>query len=135
MRGITAPRANRVWARTDTWAEIPASVAAKMKPKDLASFASRSEFNRWHQLLLLQKAGKIRNLERQVKLPIIIEGELMWTLRPDFTFFEGPVRVHEDHKGRRKGAEYRQFKDRWRVSRAILRNAEWRVNGVVWDGK
>ena len=35
------------------------------------SFASKRELKRWKELVLLQKAGKIRDLERQVKFELI----------------------------------------------------------------
>ena len=34
-------------------------------------FDSKKEFTRYQELLLLQRAGKIANLERQVKIPLL----------------------------------------------------------------
>ena len=35
------------------------------------TFDSKKEFYRYQELLLLQRAGKISNLERQVKIPLL----------------------------------------------------------------
>jgi hypothetical protein len=137
--GVTKPKASKLWARTDTWQPISRDEAMALRRsggKDAAAcFDSAMEYRRWHELLLLQRAGKIERLERQVKVPCYVEGELVWTLKADFAFFQDGRRIYDDTKGRTKGFEYRQFKDRWRVAKAIHRNAEWRVNGVKWEGK
>lgn len=136
---VTAPKAGKLWARTDTWQPISrdeAMARRKAIGKNAAAcFDSAQEYRRWHELLLLQRAGKIERLERQVSVPCFVEGELVWTLKPDFAFFENGVRVYDDTKGRIDGFEYRQFRDRWKVAKAIHRNAEWRVNGMKWEGK
>lgn len=37
-------------------------------------FASKGEAKRWAELELLQKAGQIRNLQRQVKFDLVVNG-------------------------------------------------------------
>lgn len=37
-------------------------------------FDSQRELARWRELLLLERAGEIRDLERQVRIPIVIGG-------------------------------------------------------------
>lgn len=132
--GITKPNARGVWADTTTWQPLMASEVEARKRKGCAYFASGAEFRRWHTLILLQRAGKIQNLERQKLIRIEVGGDHVFDIKPDFLFFEGQKRIWEDWKGRKDGFEYRQFKDRWRVARAIHRNVEFRVNGQVWDG-
>ena len=62
-------------------------------------FDSKKEAARYTELLLLMKAGQIRNLELQPNLDFIIEGKKIFTYRPDFIYFEDGKRVIEDVKG------------------------------------
>jgi len=71
------------------------------------TFDSIAESRRWCELKLLEKAGEIRNLERQV--PIVLQGAngpllSRKTGRPrkmviDFRFFTNERCVYEDLKG------------------------------------
>ena len=132
--GVTAPNARGVWADKETWQPLTRADVDARKKRGCAYFASGEEFRRWRELVLLERAGVIANLERQKTIKIEVNGDHVFSIKPDFLFFDGQQRVWEDRKGRRKGFEYRQFKDRWRVARAIHRNVEFRVNGRVWDG-
>jgi hypothetical protein len=98
-----------------------------------ACFDSEAEYRRWHELILLQRAGKIERLERQTPIPIVVNGVTCFTIEPDFSFFENGKRVYDDTKGRSKGFEWRQFRDRWTVANAVFPNAVWRVNGEPWQ--
>lgn len=78
-------------------------------------FDSRKEEDRWNQLVFLQKAGKIRDLRRQVKFELIPaqyqDGrclERAVNYYADFTYLEGNRLVVEDVKSRitRKQPEY-----------------------------
>ena len=75
-------------------------------------FDSQRELNRWLELLLLQKAGRIRNLERQVKYELIpaqresfqngnqgkiIEKSVSYVA--DFVYEENGKTIVEDSKG------------------------------------
>lgn len=72
-------------------------------------FDSKKEANRYQELLLLEKAGVIKNLTRQVKFVLIpsqrdengklIERECSY--KADFTYEEGIKTVVEDVKGYR----------------------------------
>ena len=96
--------------------------------------ASKKEFHRWQELKLLQKQGQIRNLGRQVRIPLKVNGEQLKTPRgrsmvyvADFTYEEWrewlgewwPMR--EDVKGRRAKSQF----DVYWLKREILR-----ANGV-----
>lgn len=71
---------------------------------DGIKFDSKKEASRWAQLKLLQAAGKIRNLKRQVPLRCEVNGELVCKYVADFVY-EEPVDVaqwgvvFEDAKG------------------------------------
>lgn len=72
-------------------------------------FDSKKEARRYQELLLLEKAGEIKNLSRQVKFVLIpsqrdesgklIERECSY--KADFTYEEGIKTVVEDVKGYR----------------------------------
>ncbi|MBQ7873753.1 MAG: DUF1064 domain-containing protein [Oscillospiraceae bacterium] len=96
-------------------------------------FASRKEYRRWRELLLLQKAGEISDLKKQVKFVLIpgfyvfeprysektgkrlkdkkvcIERECAYVADFVYTDRDGHV-VVEDTKGCKKGATYELFK-------------------------
>jgi hypothetical protein len=50
------------------------------------TFDSKREAKDWQELLLLQKAGKISDLQRQVEFPLKVKKLLIATYRADFTF-------------------------------------------------
>ena len=74
-------------------------------------FDSKSEMNRWFELKMLEKAGKVRNLERQVRYELVLpDGDPILTktgrvaiYTPDFVYQENIgdewVDIVEDHKG------------------------------------
>lgn len=64
-------------------------------------YASRAEANRAGELDALERAGVIKNIERQKKYPIIINGEKVFTYIADFNYFdiEKNCDVVEDVKG------------------------------------
>ena len=74
---------------------------------DGQTFDSKKEANRYQELLLLEKAGAIKNLSRQVKFVLIpsqrdengkvIERECSY--KADFKYEEGLKTVVEDVKG------------------------------------
>ena len=79
--------------------------------RDGITFDSMKEYRRWVELSLLEKAGTIQKLERQVKfelLPAQYESngkkrgkclERAVSYVADFVYIEGGVKVVEDTKG------------------------------------
>lgn len=61
-------------------------------------FDSAAEARRWCELKLLEKAGEIRGLSRQLKIPLIVNGAKICTLIIDAAYFEGQKRIYEDVK-------------------------------------
>jgi len=49
-------------------------------------FDSKAEMQRWEKLRLWQLAGEIRNLRRQVKYDLLINGQSVGTYTPDFVY-------------------------------------------------
>jgi len=84
----------------------PNKYHARKTVVDGFAFDSAAEARRWSELRLLERAGQIRGLERQVDFPCVVNGGLVCTYRADFVYYEGPARVVEDVKGHRT-AEYR----------------------------
>jgi len=66
------------------------------------SFASRGEARRWRSLVLLQQAGEIFNLERQVRFQLLCCGVKLGQYIADFTYCTKVGEyVVEDFKGYR----------------------------------
>ena len=62
-------------------------------------FDSKAEARRYSELMLLFRAGVIRNLELQPEFPFVLNGKKLFTYRADFAYFEGEKRIVEDVKG------------------------------------
>lgn len=62
-------------------------------------FDSQAEYRRWCELKLLQRAGRIRNLERQVRFSFDLNGVHICDYIADFSYFDNDERVIEDRKG------------------------------------
>lgn len=62
-------------------------------------FHSKAEAARWAELKLLQRARRIKALERQPLITLIINGITVGRWIGDFTYIENGVRIYEDHKG------------------------------------
>lgn len=73
--------------------------SAKKEIVDNVVFASKREAARYRDLMILFRAGKIRNLELQPQFEFKIDGKLMFKYIADFAYFEGETRVIEDSKG------------------------------------
>ena len=73
----------------------------KMKAPDGQVFDSVKEFNRWGCLRLLERAGKISDLKRQVKFELIPKQDSERAVHyvADFTYYENGKLVVEDTKG------------------------------------
>ncbi len=68
---------------------------------DGITFASKAEAKRYQELKLLEKAGKISALERQLRWPLTINGKIIAHYACDFTYWDHDIgkRVVEDVKG------------------------------------
>ena len=73
----------------------------KLKSPDGQVFDSVTEYHRWGCLRLLERAGKISNLQRQVKFELVPKqnGERAVHYIADFTYYEDGQYVVEDSKG------------------------------------
>jgi hypothetical protein len=66
---------------------------------DGIKFRSRREANRYSELQLLVRAGKISDLRMQVRYPLEVNGLLICYYASDFTYMEGGKLIVEDAKG------------------------------------
>ena len=84
---------------------------AKKVVVDGEVFDSKKEYYRWCDLRLLQRAGKISDLQRQVKYELIPkqDGERACTYVADFVYTQDGKTVVEDCKGYKRGAAYQLF--------------------------
>ena len=100
---------------TRAWHQNVKRSPASERTVDGLVFDSKAEARRWMELKLLERAGKIAGLDRQVRLPLVIfEGPTKGPIkirnkgfpqgRPcfytaDFSYIENGKRVLEEHKG------------------------------------
>ena len=78
----------------------------RMTAPDGQKFDSVKEYHRWGCLRLLERAGAIKDLKRQVKYELIPKqsGERACNYIADFTYIENGELVVEDVKGVRTDA-------------------------------
>lgn len=69
-------------------------------------FDSKKEASRWMELQLLERAGEISDLKRQVKVELIGQHRPLYTrtgrnmkLTFDFSYIEDGLNIYEDAKG------------------------------------
>lgn len=74
-------------------------------------FDSKKEARRWQELQLLEAAGKISDLQRQVNFPLSVNCKKICTYRADFTYRQGDRAVVEDAKGYQTDV----FKIKWKL--------------------
>lgn len=65
---------------------------------DGQTFASKREAKRYTELMLLQKIGKIYDVQTQPRFPIVVEGKLICTYVGDFAYEMDGTRIVEDVK-------------------------------------
>lgn len=90
------------------WTEAVTKKAAKKEGRvknvrkkviDGITFDSTTEARRWQDLVLMQKAGQISGLRRQVPFEVWINGKQICTWFADFVYLDGGRKVVEDAKG------------------------------------
>ena len=86
----------------------------KKVTEDGMTFDSTKEYSRWKELKLMEKAGEITGLVRQLRIELIPKTKLYKAVSyiPDFVYFnkrEGKT-IYEDVKGYKGGNAYQIFK-------------------------
>lgn len=83
---------------------------AQRVSSDEGEFDSKGEYQRYLDLRMLERLGRIRDLKRQVRIPLIVNGGPLLirdktgrgrklSYVADFTYYEDDVYVVEDFKG------------------------------------
>ncbi len=62
-------------------------------------FASKGEAQRYSHLVMMQRAGLIWSLRRQISYKLVINGFAVCSYIADFVYYEKSQRVIEDFKG------------------------------------
>lgn len=103
-------------------------------------FDSEKEGRRHLVLLDMQRKGEIRNLKRQVWFKLVVNGELIGKVRPDWTYqrrtcLNGMTWVFADPPAYGsivaedcKGFQTRDHKTRWKLAKALHPEIEWRLS-------
>ncbi len=74
--------------------------AAERTSRDGVVFDSKGELARWEELRLLERAGEVSELRRQVRYDLAVEGVKVGTYVADFSYLDHKGRhVVEDFKG------------------------------------
>lgn len=79
---------------------------AKKTEVDGITFDSKREATRWQQLRLLERAGAIAGLVRQVRFELIVNDVKIGRYTADFEYVENGQRVVEDAKGAARSRDY-----------------------------
>ena len=66
---------------------------------DGIKFPSKAEAKRWGELKLLERAGQISDLKRQIRIPLTVSGKQVCVYVADFTYVENSQYIVEDSKG------------------------------------
>ena len=74
---------------------------AKATVVDGIRFDSKGEAHHWCKLRMMEKSGLIRKLERQVRFPIVVDGQKVGRRAyvADFSYYTDKGRVVENFKG------------------------------------
>lgn len=94
----------------------PTKYRARKVTVDGVTYDSAGEYRRFCELQLLERAGVIRNLERQVRIPLVVNGVKVCAIVADYIYFEGQKRVVEDHK-----SAFTRKLPVWRIKSKLLR--------------
>lgn len=101
---------------------------------DGIKFDSQREYKRHLVLLDMQAKGDIRNLKRQVTFRLLVNGEKIGSVRPDWTYEKDQgkavrlayrwVLVADDSKG----YQTPDHKTRWKLAKALYPEIEWKLS-------
>ena len=85
--------------RQKKFSEKASPKPSKYKNVRTNGFDSRKEFERYMELLLLEKAGEIRHLQTQVGFELHVNDIVIGRYVADFLYYENSRKVVEDCKG------------------------------------
>lgn len=83
------------------------------------TFDSKKEWFRYMDLLMLETAGKISDIEVHPRFDLKVNGELVCRFYPDFKYKIGDKTVVEDVKGMKAGAAWAHFRLKAKLLHAL----------------
>lgn len=86
-------------------------------------FDSAGEARRDAKLQIMQRAGLISKIKRQVPFALFVNGQKICGYVPDWTYEEQGQLVAEDFKGH----ETEAFKIKFKLAKALFPHIDWRV--------
>lgn len=89
------------WAATIAVKKPAKYLNVKTASADGIVHDAKGECERWEELRLLERAGAIRSLRRQVPFAMVVNGIHICTYVADFDYLEGEARIVEDRKSPR----------------------------------
>lgn len=90
-------------------------------------FDSKAELKRWQMLKLLERAGGIAKLDRQVAIRLVVLGTVVARMVWDFHYIEKGIEILDDYKG---APPTRDWRLKAKICRAMRPEIELRVNGT-----
>lgn len=93
----------------------------------LERFDSKAERDRYLMLRILERAGAIAALERQLPSELWVQGKLIGKMRWDFAYVENGRSIVDDTKGMKATPDWML---KAKLSRALYPTVEHRINGV-----
>lgn len=125
--------------RFSTRREAEAYAARTKTGGHIIFFPSIAEADRHDELVLLERGGKIRDLKRQPRFPLKVDGVHVCTYVGDWRYeeitdYEDPnadgvwLRETADVVEDRKGALTPAFKIKWALAKALHPEIEWRLS-------
>lgn len=115
----------------------PSKYRNKPQVVDGVRFASKAEAKRDAELLLLERAGEIRNLTRQPRFDLVVNGKKVCRYVGDWLYDEdvGPTwnsgireRIWQTVCEDRKGVLTPAFKIKFALAKALHPEIEWRLS-------
>lgn len=91
---------------------------------DGVRFDSKKEAMRYQELKALEKAGVVKNLQRQVAIPLHVAGIKICTYRADFMYEMDDQTIVEDSKG----VQTDTFKIKWKMGQALFPLFKWVIS-------
>lgn len=87
-------------------------------------FESKKEAAMYQDFVLLERAGEISDLSRQVHFPLVVNKMHICTVIVDFTYTEKGRKIIHEAKGKRT----LDWVIKWKLAQALYPDWEFRVN-------
>ena len=91
-------------------------------------FDSKRELERHLVLLDMQKRGEIKNLKRQPRFKLEVNGQLICTYVGDWRYDDNSIGFLFDTVEDAKGFKTPEFKLKWKLCKALYPEIDWRLS-------